>query len=344
MNTEIAVCAADTGKWINAPSLRPIQFRWMSLIDSGQSRTFRSSSSRSAYAVMRIFHCFKGRLNTGKLPRSLRPSDVTSSFASTVPNPGHQFTGASSRYASRNESTVRRRSTSSSFDQSPPPGTAPCPRFELVDELRDRTGAIDRRVVPGVEDLQEDPLRPPIERDVGGGHRAAGIVPEPEAVQLAPVVGDVRLGRDAGVLAGLHGVLLRGQTERVVAHGVQHVVAGHAQVARVDVGTDEAERVPNMQPVAARIGKHVEHEHLRPLGHLVETGRQRPRGIGGAVCALVVPPPLPARLDLLRERPVVPMRRDVIVPGRGHRCGRSVARGHEVRGYWPTLGEPGSDS
>ena len=42
-----------------------------------------------------MFHCRRLRWNTGKSPRSERPSEVTSSFASTVPRPGHQFTGVS---------------------------------------------------------------------------------------------------------------------------------------------------------------------------------------------------------------------------------------------------------
>ena len=44
---------------------------------------------------MRIIHWRMLRLKTGKLPRSLRPSAVTSSLATTVPRPGHQLTGAS---------------------------------------------------------------------------------------------------------------------------------------------------------------------------------------------------------------------------------------------------------
>lgn len=62
---------------------------------SGQSSASRSVSSRSAYAVIRMFHWRSFALNTGKLPRSERPSAVTSSLASTVPSPGHQLTGAS---------------------------------------------------------------------------------------------------------------------------------------------------------------------------------------------------------------------------------------------------------
>ena len=46
---------------------------------------------------MRIIHCRNRFRNTGKLPRSLRPSEVTSSLASTVPRPGHQLTIESAR-------------------------------------------------------------------------------------------------------------------------------------------------------------------------------------------------------------------------------------------------------
>ena len=42
-----------------------------------------------------MFHWRRRRVKTGKLPTSERPSLVTSSFASTVPRPGHQFTGVS---------------------------------------------------------------------------------------------------------------------------------------------------------------------------------------------------------------------------------------------------------
>lgn len=41
---------------------------------------------------MRIIHCHSRLRNTGKLPRSERPSAVTSSLDSTVPRPGHQLT------------------------------------------------------------------------------------------------------------------------------------------------------------------------------------------------------------------------------------------------------------
>ena len=90
-------CSDSVGKAMVAPIERPIQLRCMVLTDSGQSIRSRSSSRRSAYAVIRIFHWVRVRVKTGKFPRSLRRSAVTSSLARTVPRPGHQLTGASSR-------------------------------------------------------------------------------------------------------------------------------------------------------------------------------------------------------------------------------------------------------
>ena len=69
---------------------------------------------------MRIIHCRNRFRNTGKFPRSLRPSEVTSSLASTVPSPGHQFTSESARYTSRNESTTSARSPADSSDHRRP--------------------------------------------------------------------------------------------------------------------------------------------------------------------------------------------------------------------------------
>lgn len=71
-----------------------------------------------------MFHCRSFRLKTGKLPRSERPSAVTSSFARTVPRPGHQLTGASDVYASRYSPSTSARSTASSALQGRPSGVA----------------------------------------------------------------------------------------------------------------------------------------------------------------------------------------------------------------------------
>src|SRR5205823_14446436 len=57
----------------------------------------------SLHDALPIFHCRIGLRTTGKPPTSLFPS-ITSSFAKTVPNSGHQFTGTSATYASRTSS------------------------------------------------------------------------------------------------------------------------------------------------------------------------------------------------------------------------------------------------
>ena len=123
------------------------------------------------------------------------------------------------------------------------------------------------------EDLQEDPLGPPVERRVDGGHRPARVVGQADAAQLLGDDGDVRLGGDPRVGARLHGVLLGGQAEGVVAEGVEHVAAGHPVVAGEHVGADVAERVADVEAGARRVREHVEHVELRAVGHPVEARR-----------------------------------------------------------------------
>ena len=134
--------------------------------------------------------------------------------------------------------------------------------LELGDQFGDRARPVEVVVVPGVEHLAEDPLGPAVEVGVGGRHAAARVVGEPEPAELAAIGGDVVVGRGRRVLAGLDGELLGGQPERVEAHRVQHVVAGHPLEAGEHVGADEAERVSDVQAGARRVREHVEHEQL----------------------------------------------------------------------------------
>ena len=138
--------------------------------------------------------------------------------------------------------------------------------IEFGDQLGDRARLVGRGVEPGVVDLQEDPLGPLVELDVGGREASPAVVAETQPAQLAPEVDDVGFGPGARVGAGLHRVLLGGQPEGVEPQRVQHVTAGHPEVAGVDVGGDVAQRVADVQSVAGRIGKHVLHEQL-VLGH-----------------------------------------------------------------------------
>ena len=89
---------SSTRKRISAPSERPIQFRWIVFVRSGQKppsgRSYSSSSS--AYAVVLKNHWVSSRSSTGVPQRSHLPS-TTYSFATTVWSFGHQLTGASLR-------------------------------------------------------------------------------------------------------------------------------------------------------------------------------------------------------------------------------------------------------
>ena len=271
------VGGARRGKVTRAPWLRPIQFRCMIRTFSGQSTRSRSSASRSAYAVMRIIHWRRLRLNTGKLPRSERPSLVTSSLESTVPRPGHQLTGASTGVGQ--PLAVEDAGALDVAEVVPAAAVVGGQRAGagavLLDELGDRPGAAHAavgahgiRVVPGVVDLQEDPLGPAVVLGVDRLDGAAVVVAQPQAAQLARHDDDVVLGGLARVLAGLHGVLLGRQPEGVVAQAVQDVLAEHPVEAREDVGGDVAQRVADVQAGAARVGEHVEHEEV-------------PAGVGG---------------------------------------------------------------
>ena len=201
--------------------------------------------------------------------------------------------------------------------------------LELGDQVGDRPGGADRfavgtglargRVEPRVEDLAEDPLRPAVVLRVGGGDRAAWIVRQTQPTQLTPVGGDVLVGGDGRVLAGLDRVLLGGQAERVEPHRVQHVVAGHALEPGVHVGADEPQRVADVQAGAGRIGEHVEHEQLLAAGGRQVGVADRAGRVGRLEGVVVVPPVLPPQLDVLRQARRIAEGWDVL-GGVGGRC------------------------
>ena len=179
-------------------------------------------------------------------------------------------------------------------------------RRELGDQVGDRAGPFGHRVVPAVEDAQEDPLRPAVVGRIAGHDLAAVIVRQPQPAQLA--AHDVRVPPDGDgrVLAGVDRVLLGGQPEGVEAERVQHVAAGHALVAAEHVGADVAQRMPDVQPDAAGVREEVEQVELGPRGGA---------GILGAEGAFSLPALLPAPLDLAGQPRVVPERRSVFSHG-----------------------------
>ncbi len=195
----------------------------------------------------------------------------------------------------------------------PSPAVVECPAtgLEFGDQFGDRSRFVGRRIEPCVVDLQEDPLRPLVEVDVGGGEAAAGVVAQPQSAQLATEIDDVRFGAGARMRTGLHGVLLGGQSERVEPQRVQDITAGHPVVARVDVGGDVAERVSDVQTLSGRVREHVLHEHLVG-GHRGAVGRrQRAHGVGHVERPRIRPPLLPGMLDLPSELRGIAVLRDV---------------------------------
>ena len=176
---------------------------------------------------------------------------------------------------------------------------------QLVHQLVDGTRAVLTGVVPGVEDLQEDPLRPPVVTGVGGRERAALVVGQAQAAQLAFEHLDVGVRRRRRMLPGRHRVLLGRQAERVEPHCVQDILTAHAQVARVHIGADETQRMPDVQAGTGRVGKHVHHVAVRPDRHPVETLAEITARVGGVERSLGLPAVLPTGLYRVRQRGVV---------------------------------------
>ena len=185
------------------------------------------------------------------------------------------------------------------------PDAGPLGRARPVDDLVAEFAAGRLRVVPVVEDLQEDPLRPAVVGRVAGQDLAAPVVAQAQAPQLAAHDGRVVLHGDGRVLAGVDGVLLGGQPEGVEAERVQYLVPGHAQVPAEHVGADVAQRMADVQPDAARIGEEVQQVELGPP--------VRTRRIAALECPLPLPAVLPAQLDLAGQPRVVPELRRLLV-------------------------------
>ena len=97
-------------------------------------------------------------------------------------------------------------------------------------------GPLEVGVVPGVMDLQEDPLRPPVIAGVGRIDLAIPVIRESQRLDLAAEGIDVGLGGDPGMRIGQDGILLGGQAVGVPAHRVQDVEPAHPFVAAKDVG------------------------------------------------------------------------------------------------------------
>ena len=147
--------------------------------------------------------------------------------------------------------------------------------------------------VTGLEELQEQPLRPAVVLGLVRRELARPVDRPAHALHLVADPFDVALDDLARMLALLQGRVLGGQPERVVAHRTQHLVARAAVEMREDVTERVDEHVPDVQR-ARRIREHLEHV---VLALVPRRAGLRVRNLERAV---LVPDPLPFALDCLR--------------------------------------------
>ncbi len=155
-------------------------------------------------------------------------------------------------------------------------------RGEQVGQRGNGARFVGGLVVPVFEKAAEDPLGPAVVVRAAGPHFPAPIVAEAEQVELAAVAGDVALGGDRWVLAGLDGVLLSRQAKAVIALRMEDIESTLALVAGDDVRGDVAQGVTDMQTCSTGVGEHVEHVVLLLVGSLF--------GLVGALLGPLGPP------------------------------------------------------
>ena len=148
-------------------------------------------------------------------------------------------------------------------------------------------------------ELEEPPLGPAVVLRIGGGELAIPVEAGAHLLELAAHRLDVAVGPLFGVGAVLDRGVFGGQAECVEAEREEHVVALHALPAGGGVAGGHRVPVPDVQ-IAAGVGEHGQEE----VGGAVVL-------VGGAVEAVDLPAPPPARLDLAG-----------VVVGQGLRGGR----------------------
>jgi len=153
-------------------------------------------------------------------------------------------------------------------------------------QFGDRTPLLERGIEPGVEEDQEDPLRPADILRIGGGQFPLPVVAEAEHLQLATEGVDVALRALAGRSAGANGILLRRESEGVEPHRVHHACPPHPLETGDDVGGRVTFGMPHVQPIPAGVGEHVEDVGLAGAGE-ARAGERVVR----------IPPGLPLRFD-----------------------------------------------
>ena len=112
-----------------------------------------------------------------------------------------------------------------------------------------------------------------VEIGVGGCDNLGPVIIKAQFLQLVGEGSDILLSKAIGMVAGIHSVLLRGQTEGVIAHGMQNIEALHTLHAGHDVGSGIAFGMTCVQTNTGRIREHIQNVVLR-LGEIPHIGSE----------------------------------------------------------------------
>ena len=136
--------------------------------------------------------------------------------------------------------------------------------LQVLDKLCHRPGLPLRVVIVAVEHFLESPLGPVVILRVASAYFAVPIEAKSDFIQLFAVAVDILDGRNGRMLPRLDGILLGREPIRVVTHRMQDVEAPQPLVAGIYIRRDIAQRMPNVQSRARRIGKHIQDIIFRP--------------------------------------------------------------------------------
>src|SRR5690606_15884759 len=108
----------------------------------------------------------------------------------------------------------------------------------MCNQGADWLGFVVRFIVPGIEQLHEDPLCPTVIPRIACTHLPAPVKRKANMVQLFAVALDVGLGGNCRMLSRLDGILFGRQTKGIVSHGMQYIEPPESLVPGKNVGSD----------------------------------------------------------------------------------------------------------
>ena len=132
-------------------------------------------------------------------------------------------------------------------------------------QLANRAAFFRLGIEPGIEQHQENPLRPTEVLNVCRRQLAIPIVAEAEHFQLTTKVADIAFGRFTRGRIGFDSMFFSRQTERIETHWMQDRLASSSAVATNDIGGRVAFGVSNMQTIPAGVRKHVQNVNFLAL-------------------------------------------------------------------------------